>query len=196
MKNKICKCGHEKRWHSLVFQACIFPDKTENWDMPEKAKKEYLRLGITELAVCTCRKFKPQEDSDIVYDDGDVQVTREDYEKGTGSDNSPQDRINGTSPSPRASSEVGRETGSTPESEDTLSSKMKELREVNENLRHIIKNHEKNVKELISERDRILIRNKAFIKKLKRKWFYCSGKKATAVLKSDIDKLAGKELLE
>ncbi len=161
MKNKICKCEHEKRWHSLVFQACIFPDKTENWDMPEKAKKEYLRLGITELAVCTCKMFKPQKDSDIVYDDGDVQITREDYEKATGSDNSPQLGIRG-----------GHELYG-----DTLSSK---IYRGSIQTPHI----------------------KEFIQKLK-EWFCkqpmmdCgSNECGTCSDCAEIDKLAGKELLE
>ena len=71
-KTEICSCGHEKKWHDgsapeLCF--CKFIDKTENWEMPEEAKKRYLEVGITELAVCSCKKFTPQS-QDLVSGKG------------------------------------------------------------------------------------------------------------------------------
>lgn len=57
---EICECGHPKKWHNGSTKFCKFIDKTENWDIPEGLKKEYLKLGINELAICSCKQFKPK----------------------------------------------------------------------------------------------------------------------------------------
>ena len=58
-QNEICEnCGHEKRYHSVLMKGCLFPVKTEDCDISEEAKDEYLKLGITEIADCSCKKFK------------------------------------------------------------------------------------------------------------------------------------------
>lgn len=73
-KELCANCGHEKRYHSNSMREdgtrgdrmfCSFVDKTENWDIDEESKKQYLECGLTELGICPCTQFVPQKDNSI-----------------------------------------------------------------------------------------------------------------------------------